>query len=134
AVMAWSEAQDARSERALAKKNVRRNGVRIWMPAGIALAAMILAGILVVSGAFRGRPSPHQVAHTPVVSDPDTVLMDQVDAEVSEAVPDALAPLTDLVAWDSSNSPAGRAESGKRSIKGKLAMAIKTKTKATAAD
>src|SRR5277367_2206151 len=73
AVVAWSEAQSASSGRALATKNVRRSGLRMWMPAGIALAAMILAGILVVSGAFRGHPSLHQVAHTPVVSDPDTV-------------------------------------------------------------
>ena len=32
--------------------------------------------------------------------------MDQVDEEVSETVPDAMAPLTDLVAWDSSESTA----------------------------
>ena len=38
---------------------------------------------------------------SPSSSDSDAALMDQVDTEVSEAVPDAMAPLTDLVAWDS---------------------------------
>jgi hypothetical protein len=39
--------------------------------------------------------------------DSDAALMDQVDTEVSEAVPDAMAPLTDLVAWDSNEGVAG---------------------------
>ena len=34
--------------------------------------------------------------------------MDQVDTEVSEAVPDAMAPLTDLVAWDSNEGSAAK--------------------------
>jgi len=135
AVVAWSEAQPEGSDRsAVALRSGQRRGFRIWMPAGVALAAMILAAILIASGVFHGRSTPRQVANTPVVSDPDAVLMDQVDAEVSEAVPDAMAPLTDLVAWDSAEAPAGHVESGKRAVKGKPAMVAKTKTKATAAD
>jgi len=47
-------------------------------------------------------------------------------------VPDALAPLTDLVAWDTSEAPANPAVSGKKAAKGKPVSV--TKTKATAAD
>jgi len=130
AVVAWSEAQPETAVRPTAAMSLRDRGFRIWAPAaGAALAAILLAGILIVSGAFRGTSAPHQIVHTAVVPDPDAVLMDQVDTEVSEAVPDALAPLTDLVAWDSSEASA---EPGKRAIKGK--PAIVTKTKAAAAD
>jgi len=133
AVVAWSEAQPEGSIHTAAMKSMRRSGFRIWMPAaGAALAAMVLAGILIAGNVFHGRPIPHQVANTPVISDSDAVLMDQVDTEVSEAVPDALAPLTDLVAWDTSEAPANPAVSGKKAAKGKPVSV--TKTKATAAD
>jgi len=133
AVVAWSEAQPEGSLRPAAAMSARHGGSRLWMPAaGVALAAILLAGIFIVSGAFRGRPELHQVVNPSMASDPDSVLMDQVDAEVSEAVPDAMAPLTDLVAWDSREAPADRAVAGRKAVKGKPASV--TRTKAVAAD
>jgi hypothetical protein len=47
--------------------------------------------------------------------------MEQVDEEVSEAVPDAMAPLTDLVAWDSSNAATAEAAAPRQAVKKKPA-------------
>jgi hypothetical protein len=52
--------------------------------------------------------------------------MSQVDEEVSEAVPNAMAPLTDLVAWDSTEGPASSAPVAKTGKK-KAAAASKTR-------
>ena len=46
------------------------------------------------------------IAMAPTTPDSDEALLAQVDTEVSEAVPDAMAPLTDLVDWDSSEGSA----------------------------
>jgi hypothetical protein len=82
--------------------------LRVWLPAAsLALTALLLVGFVATSGMFRRHSASQQMAAgITATSDSDSVLMDQVDAEVSEAVPDAMAPLTDLVAWDSSEGVA----------------------------
>ncbi len=118
AVVAWSEAQPAAPVRTAAVTNSAYRGLRLWLPAGLALAAMVLAGILFGGGAFRVHPAMPQ--HAAVASEPDdAVLMEQVDAEVSEAVPDSMAPLTDLVAWDSGEATIEQAPASKHTTKAK---------------
>jgi hypothetical protein len=113
AVVGWSEAQDAgraASVQGLAGRSERNWGIRLWLPvATLALATLLIAGFVEVPGLLHSsRPSGQQTAITsPSSPDSDAALMDQVDTEVSEAVPDAMAPLTDLVAWDSNEGVAG---------------------------
>jgi len=127
AVVAWSDAQPAPQVRAATVTNSGQRGFRVWLPAGLALAAMVLAGVLFGGGAFRVHPALPQ--HAATISEPDdAVLMEQVDAEVSEAVPDAMAPLTDLVAWDSGEATAEQAPAGKHTTKGKHVPKAKVAT------
>jgi len=113
AVVGWSEAQDAGRAAAihsLAGRSERNWGIRLWLPvASLALATLLLVGFLTGPGLIRGRHTgvPLVVGTSPS-PDSDAALMDQVDSEVSEAVPDAMAPLTDLVAWDSGEGVAER--------------------------
>ena len=111
AVVGWSEAQDVvRPRAALAKRNQWHGGIQVWLPATLALAALLLVGFLAGPGLFHGHGTVRQaVVNSPSSTDSDAALMDQVDTEVSEAVPDAMAPLTDLVAWDSNEGLAGTA-------------------------
>jgi hypothetical protein len=111
AVVGWSEAQDVSRPLAVesrAMKNQWHGGIQVWLPATLALAALLLVGFLTGPGLFRGHDTVHKtlVVNPSISSDPDATLMDQVDTEVSEAVPDAMAPLTDLVAWDSNEGVA----------------------------
>jgi hypothetical protein len=109
AFVGWSAAQPqpAIAVSALGKERPSRNW-GVWLPAaGVAMATVLLAVFLTGSGIFNRRSvgdprAVDQVARLSATS--DTALMDQVDAEVSESVPDAMAPLTDLVAWDSTAS------------------------------
>ena len=109
AVVGWSEAQDViRPRTALAKKNQRYGGIQVWLPATLALATLLLVGFLTGPGLLRGHGTVRQaVVDSSTPPDSDAALMDKVDTEVSEAVPDAMAPLTDLVAWDSNEGVAG---------------------------
>jgi len=106
ALAEWSEAQTVRP--LLHQTSVTRNdsdwGRRLWLPvASFALGALLLVGYAKVPALLRGRSSGRlPVATAAVTTDSDEALLAQVDTEVSEAVPDAMAPLTDLVAWDSS--------------------------------
>jgi hypothetical protein len=108
ALVGWSEAQSGAqslSARNLEKPKEKHWGIRLWLPvSSLALAALLLAGYSKLPGTLRGH-SPDQTAATLAHPTPesDAALLDQVDVEVSEAVPDSMAPLTDLVAWDSSN-------------------------------
>jgi hypothetical protein len=71
-----------------------------WGPAfGVAVGVAVLAAFLVRSPTDQKVSVPqHPQQQQAQIS--DAALMEQVDAEVSETVPDAMAPLTDLVAWD----------------------------------
>ena len=107
ALVGWSEAQDnakSLTVQNLARANERHGGIRLWLPAaGFALAAMLMVGYARVPAIFHGTSTASQ--HRDLISTPDSdaALLDQVDVEVSEAVPDAMAPLTDLVAWDANS-------------------------------
>jgi hypothetical protein len=131
-LLAWSEARSARiGSTAKVFEFPSRLNFMNWLPAfGVALAVAVLAAFLVGSPASHWHHALQQQAKAPQVS--DSALMDQVDEEVSEAVPDAMAPLTDLVAWDSGDNASTvvggeRAGTGKRTVKEKSAMAKKAK-------
>ena len=119
AFVQWSEAHAERSvliSRPEAGKD-RSWGQRLWLPAAsLAFAAMLMAWFVTGSGWPRSQ-SAGQPTVSQNLSENDAVLMSQVDTEVSEAVPDALAPLTDLVAWD-----AGEGGGVKSVTAGKLAV------------
>ncbi len=105
ALVEWSEFQTVRP---LNHSPVARNespwGLRLWLPvASFALAVLLMIGYAKVPAILHGNASGHSpLATAPMTTtDSDEALLDQVDTEVSEAVPDAMAPLTDLVSWDS---------------------------------
>jgi hypothetical protein len=132
AVVGWSEAQDAGRPLAVesrARKNQRHGGIQVWLPATLALAALLLVGFLTGPALFRGHGTlPQAKVDVPLPSESDAVLMDQVDTEVSEAVPDAMVPLTDLVAWDSNEGVAGTtAATGKNATHKKSSPATSAK-------
>ena len=127
AVVAWSEGQTAAPAREPAGwvGLAERLNFMNWVPAfglarsqarrsGRVRALAVLAALLV--GPSIKRQVPTQ-AKAPVAPISDGVLMEQVDAEVSETVPDAMAPLTDLVAWDSDEAPAQKTGAPKRAAK-----------------
>jgi hypothetical protein len=96
-----------------------------WIPAfGLAVALAVLAGVLVELPAFHPHAIPAQVSNTATA---DSALMDQVDEDVSETVPDAMAPLTDLVAWDPETTPE-ETLAGKQTNKARAATNVRLKT------
>jgi hypothetical protein len=121
AVVGWSEAQNAgraAAVKSLAGESEGHWGLRLWLPvASLALAALLIAGFVKVPGLLHGRSDGQQTAvSSPSSSESDAALMDQVDTEVSEAVPDAMAPLTDLVAWDSGEGVAEMAPAPEKTV------------------
>jgi hypothetical protein len=127
-VVAWSEGQAA----AQVKVGDRRKGLRgwnfvDWMPAtSVAFALLVLAVFMVERGSWLRHPEAEIAHNPPAVS--DAVLMEQVDQEVSEAVPDAMAPLTDLVAWDSGGATS-EAITQKQVVKKKAATELHSKSR-----
>lgn len=118
ALVEWSEAQAARP---LPQAPIARNEShwgRLWLPvASFALVALLLAGYTKFPAFFQGHASVQPtVATASATTDSDEALLDQVDTEVSEAVPDAMAPLTDLVAWDSSEGSSTRAATTEKHV------------------
>jgi hypothetical protein len=110
AVVEWSEARAARpsnlkvSEKRNQGHGARRHeGLRLWLPvAGFAATVLLILGYAGVPALLHRHSDAHlAVVTASLATDSDQALLDQVDTEVSEAVPDAMAPLTDLVAWDS---------------------------------
>jgi hypothetical protein len=137
-VIGWSEAQNEAGRRLPAgvDKNGSHLGFRLWLPvASLALAALLLVGFMKVPEMLRGHSTIGQqlVARTSS-PDSDAVLMDQVDAEVSEAVPDAMAPLTDLVAWDSGAQPMNSTAAEKHAMRKKPAVGTGAKSSIHATD
>jgi hypothetical protein len=116
AVVAWSEAQSAKPVRESTRWAVLRERLNFmnWVPAfGVAAAIAVLAAFLVRTPAIPKAPAPAPVQIS------DGALIEQVDAEVSETVPDAMAPLTDLVAWDSGQAADEKSGGAKKAVKGK---------------
>jgi hypothetical protein len=128
AVVAWSEKQPAPSIMVgNENKGLRGRSLFDWMPtASVAFALLVLAVFTVERGPWLIHPEAQNARNTPPVS--DTVLMEQVDEEVSEAVPDAMAPLTDLVAWDSNSAAASEAATTKHVMKKKPAAGVHSKS------
>jgi hypothetical protein len=112
ALVNWSEAQaQVRLSvvPGLAERNERSWRLRLWLPAAtFALAALLLVGYAKIPALLHSHATGQQqsAAASTSATDSDAALMDQVDTEVSEAVPDAMAPLTDLVSWDSTDGSA----------------------------
>jgi len=114
-VVAWSEGQPVgRISVGEEKKGFRQWALADWMPvASVAFSALVLAVFLLRGGAFMRHNTVFELnAKAPAVS--DTVLMEQVDEEVSQTVPDAMAPLTDLVGWDSEAAANPAKHAGKK--------------------
>jgi len=106
ALVEWSETQSARPLHLHTSmtRSEGRSDSRLWLPAVIfATAVLLLVGYAKVPALLHGNAATRPaIATASTTTDSDEALLDQVDTEVSEAVPDAMAPLTDLVAWDSS--------------------------------
>jgi hypothetical protein len=113
ALVEWSEVQTPQSMNLQTPvvRNERLWGRRLWLPAvSFALAALLLVGYAKIPGSLRGNSTGQPpVATASATTDSDEALLNQVDTEVSEAVPDAMAPLTDLVSWDASEGSATHA-------------------------
>jgi len=125
AVVAWSESQPVgKISVGEEKRGFRQWALVDWMPvASVAFAVLVLAVFLLRGGSLLRHDVAPQFeaqfeAKSPVIS--DTVLMEQVDEEVSETVPDAMAPLTDLVGWDSGTA-ATTESAAKHGVKKKAA-------------
>jgi predicted anti-sigma-YlaC factor YlaD len=126
AVIAWSEDQAARPVRQSAPWAGLRERMHFmnWVPAfGVAAAVAVLAVFLVRTPVAPKAPAQAEVQISS--AEQDAKLMDQVDAEVSETVPDAMTPLTDLVAWDSGEASVEKTVTTKHQAKGK-ASAVRT--------
>jgi len=133
AVVAWSEGQPVgRISVAEEKRGLRGWTLVNWMPVASVAFAMLVLAVFVSGGgsSFRNNEAP-KIAQTPAVS--DTALMEQVDQEVSETVPDAMAPLTDLVGWNSGTATATDT-APKHSVKKKSASGSHAKVHGSAND
>lgn len=96
--MAVRETGEACSQAAPAAAAFERPGLRltlVWR--SLAVAGLTLAALLVV-----GPESPRSDRARPADAAADAALMQQVDADVSQAVPDSMEPLLQLLAADSS--------------------------------
>jgi hypothetical protein len=124
ALVDWSEAQSKSDTAEVFHAERNRAGFwgsRPWLPvAGLAMAALLMFGYSRVPVSFHHPVPEQQDASLNPVAAPvsDSALLDQVDSEVSEAVPDAMAPLTDLVSWDDSGNEI-RSEAVQKSGSGK---------------
>jgi predicted anti-sigma-YlaC factor YlaD len=96
---AWSETQYVAAEASVkARSSVRPVALRGSVYAAAALAALCLVAVLVMFHGVllrQGAPVDTRSSLT------DAVLLRQIDTEVSQTVPDAMEPLTELVSWDS---------------------------------
>ncbi len=123
ALVEWSEAQAVRPLplQARVTGNEGHWGLRLWLPAAsLALAVLLLVSYIKIPGLFhRHSNAQPSVATASTTTDSDEALLDQVDTEVSEAVPDAMAPLTDLVAWDSSEGSSTQAATTEKHVQRK---------------
>lgn len=112
ALVEWSEAQPApaMAPQSSAARNESSWSQRLWLPAAsFAIAALLLVGYAKLPTLLHGKSSGQPAVATASTTDSDEALLNQVDIEVSEAVPDSMAPLTDLVSWDSSEGSAAPA-------------------------
>jgi hypothetical protein len=94
-VREWSD-QQLRSEPARARFLVSRPGAGrlAWALAAVAVCILMISLMLFPR---QSRPQPTESAAM------DALLLKQVDAEVSSAVPSSMEPLTRLVSWDSNS-------------------------------
>lgn len=96
---AWSDTQYAAAKASVkARPNSRPVLLRGSLYGAAALAAICLVALLVMfHGALLREGAPADT-HASVT---DAVLLRQIDTEVSQTVPHAMEPLTELVSWDS---------------------------------
>ena len=134
AVRTWSgreyqlaQHRAAERETASTASTVSRWTTMRWYWAGGATAACALAAVLawhngaIPAGAQQDATSSVAVSSAATTSrhgmNPDAALMRQVDRDVSQTVPDAMAPLMALVSWDGeplAEGTAARQESSKQ--------------------
>jgi predicted anti-sigma-YlaC factor YlaD len=94
AVTEWSEQQDASKVQAAWKVQRASHGFRPMRWALACVALLLLALIPVYHNAAE-RQRKADIARA------DAALLEQVDVEISRAVPSTMEPLLKLVAWDS---------------------------------
>jgi len=97
----WSAAEGAPLRPMWRTESPHRTHRLRW--ALVAMALVLLAAIPV----YLARERPHPVD----TSAEDTVLLEQIDANVSRTVPATMEPLTRLVSWSSTNPAAATAKS-----------------------
>lgn len=103
-VRGWS---DQRSPAALQKvraREARRGPARVWFRWPMLAAAALALSVAPLYKTVHDRQLAAQALA-------DTQLMEQVDREVSEAVPTPMEPLAQLVSWDSTSQDASQSGS-----------------------
>jgi anti-sigma factor RsiW len=96
---AWSDTQYTAAKTSVkARSSARPVVLRGSLYAAAALAAVCLVAVLVMFHGALLRQGASVDTHGSVT---DAVLLRQIDTEVSQTVPHAMEPLTELVSWDS---------------------------------
>lgn len=131
AVRTWSDREYQLAQQRAAERPSASNASTLWtaMRWYCAGAATVACALIVLLGWHNGA-APASMQQDPTSSlavssaatnrhgvNPDAVLMRQVDREVSQTVPNAMAPLIALVSWDSEpvgEGTAARQESSKQ--------------------
>ena len=95
----WSGRQSQAEPPAIASILPTGRGSSVWPMRGalVAAALLVLAAVPIYRNA-RDRQRQAEIARA------DALLMEQVDAEVSRAVPRPMEPLVKLVSWDFSST------------------------------
>jgi anti-sigma factor RsiW len=96
---AWSDTQYVAAAKTSVKtRSKARPVVRGSLyAAAVAAAVCLVAALVMFHGALLRQGAPADT-HASVT---DAVLLRQIDTEVSQTVPHAMEPLTELVSWDS---------------------------------
>jgi predicted anti-sigma-YlaC factor YlaD len=96
---AWSDTQYAAAKTSVkARPSARPVVLRGSLYAAAALTAVCLVAVLVMFHGALVRQSAPVDTHSSLT---DAMLLRQIDTEVSQTVPHAMEPLTELVSWDS---------------------------------
>lgn len=105
---AWSDVQYAAAKTSVtARPSARTVVLRGSVYAAAALAAVCLVAVLVMfHGALLRQGAPVDT-HSSLT---DSMLLRQIDTEVSQTVPHAMEPLTELVSWDSPAEESSRSK------------------------
>jgi hypothetical protein len=107
AVRGWSDGRCEGALQAVRAQGAHRGQARVWFRWPLIAAAAVLLSVVPVYKTVRERQQAAQALA-------DAQLLEQVDREVSQAVPSPMEPLAQLVSWDSAsqNSSTGNSQNG----------------------